>query len=981
MPRAQRVLHIKKKGAEPTKFYADDRLAERSFHNTYESVLLNDKGEPLDADLVNTSIAFHLDGHGAFIQILFLEPERQDDTVVKTGIVRLKCDSAKLRFSKVSNDKWTEANANDEFDIADDDIIYDFTAFRIVMECTATENILIPRESAPFKVVKDHLLAHKKLRLIVRGSTKTAEDYEQLQSRYTIEAISNPLLKWFKTKRPFFQEGQLLKMDARPKYRYKARYSFFDWLDYQVTQGMGMIQEAEFNKAKYDILNSARLKIRIVALPACGDRSYMAFIPIPLGDQSRLQPDDVLQITFDADDNRSKAWSGRVILPVPYTPVNMVSAIIYRPWDTEKSCPKDNRRLPLVALDTDVGAANSMRGIVRGNGILARISVNHSDGVYKRELAAVEMLSRIYGVKDQQLSAKERHDLQIMLAKNFLKLPSEDPYSTICPSVDNPESLVSIGDGQKEAVAGLRESPAGWHLVHGPPGTGKTHYAAEICKPFLVDEEEHQVLAMSTANNGVDSLAERYDATLRGLQAEAKAKGNRYVLRLHGLKSESNIYLRDATAARKMPNARPKVCQQLTDEEKEALDHMETAKSLHDHYRQATELGPPDLRDRRVKLLKLSVGYRMLEIADIVPGGVLKEVEEFGAFKESYRQYQNNHELKPENWTEFRRQAKDLMAYTIHNAAVVCTTPALAAGPFVRECMREVKIMVGDEFGRMTDSGVWPLFLYPALQLKVMIFDPYQLRPVVMSGDANNFAEQLGISFPARLMGAGFPTQTLNMQYRAVPQIAEIYNKVTYSGRLQNHSSTAVSQRPLAQDIMRINHKIFKKSTSVIYLDIKSAMTSKTDTGSSYNDSYVAYALNLVERLVLEKFEGSIGLITPYQAEFLCLSSGLTILKAKYPDIDLNVHLDKIDRLQGEEFDVTIVSLTVTGEPGFLADLNRLTVLFSRAKHGLYVLGNKKGIDEMKRNGRNLQNYQEQLLEYRIVVAGDRIESEFHKPE
>jgi superfamily I DNA and/or RNA helicase len=51
---------------------------------------------------------------------------------------------------------------------------------------------------------------------------------------------------------------------------------------------------------------------------------------------------------------------------------------------------------------------------------------------------------------------------------------------------------------------------------------------------------------------------------------------------------------------------------------------------------------------------------------------------------------------------------------------------------------------------------------------------------------------------------------------------------------------------------------------------------------------------------------------------------------------------DKIDRRQGSEWDIVVVDLTRTEGAGFMKDKQRLNVLFSRAKHGLYIVGHKK---------------------------------------
>lgn len=60
------------------------------------------------------------------------------------------------------------------------------------------------------------------------------------------------------------------------------------------------------------------------------------------------------------------------------------------------------------------------------------------------------------------------------------------------------------------------------------------------------------------------------------------------------------------------------------------------------------------------------------------------------------------------------------------------------------------------------------------------------------------------------------------------------------------------------------------------------------------------------------------------------------------------VRLSTVDNFQGEEADVVIVSTVrsnTQGKTGFLQISNRVNVMMSRAKHGMYVFGNTKTIE------------------------------------
>lgn len=56
------------------------------------------------------------------------------------------------------------------------------------------------------------------------------------------------------------------------------------------------------------------------------------------------------------------------------------------------------------------------------------------------------------------------------------------------------------------------------------------------------------------------------------------------------------------------------------------------------------------------------------------------------------------------------------------------------------------------------------------------------------------------------------------------------------------------------------------------------------------------------------------------------------------------VQIQVVDNYQGEENNIILLSLVRSKSPtiGFVARMNRINVAISRAKHGLYIVGNVK---------------------------------------
>jgi hypothetical protein len=120
-----------------------------------------------------------------------------------------------------------------------------------------------------------------------------------------------------------------------------------------------------------------------------------------------------------------------------------------------------------------------------------------------------------------------------------------------------------------------------------------------------------------------------------------------------------------------------------------------------------------------------------------------------------------------------------------------------------------------------------------------------------------------------------------------------------------------------------------------------------------------------VEGLVPELDQEDIAILGCYQAQYRYYSSGLAKMAKEISGLTDRVLTDKIDRRQGSEFDIIISDLTRTQDAGFLKDRRRLNVLFSRAKHGLYVVGNKRFIDRLDESkGRFLGQFQSEYLKF-----------------
>jgi len=98
----------------------------------------------------------------------------------------------------------------------------------------------------------------------------------------------------------------------------------------------------------------------------------------------------------------------------------------------------------------------------------------------------------------------------------------------------------------------------------------------------------------------------------------------------------------------------------------------------------------------------------------------------------------------------------------------------------------------------------------------------------------------------------------------------------------------------------------------------------------------------------------SIGIITGYKPQENYLRRKIKKYKIK------GVQLGTFDRFQGREYDLVIISLVRTEALGFLDDVRRMNVAFSRAKKHLIVFGNFDALNKIAlRNSKKPKNQDE----------------------
>lgn len=973
-------------------FYVGDHVIERNIVKTYPCFMLDERlpeeasciGNQLECGVsVRQSISFTVNEHMSHIEIVIYKPQTQlafEDRYTYAAI-QLNAQAVRTCTLKHLNKEVRRQFLPDVVPKAGD-IFYllDLQINPTYIAASRVYTALDPED--PFARVRAVITELDEWGVIIRGSKETETDFYDLFEALEVEREEKPFLKWFSNcqNRYRIQVNANLEKSQRPTYTMPRRPNFFNWSDYLCTMGFGMMQEAETQEDQYEMLKQDEFEVVLLSMPFLTQETsqsrYYCLIYLTEGSDIRLNNRDVLLINFDVErDDREEDWHAVVTEPLSFVPLNTVTAIITRPWDRDlQQWTTPRQELKVIPFDC-LGDADTTRKVLQESEKMGvKIQVVTSNKVYRRNVKALEEINTGRAQVDEELFVGNRYD----------KLDRKDIYQTVRDAYPDPQNMMQLNETQREVVCDAQVAPAGLVIVNGPPGTGKTYLAIQMCIPFLLYADRTLPIILCSHNNqAVDKLAQDITDCIAQLRSKYSDVKEHMVIRYHSQMAEGDIVVLDAKRARPIPaDARPAIFKELTDVEEATLREVENAAVMYDHYRRHTTEKYKGVRDRRVTMLEESLGYRMLQVAGYfessftVPG-------KFGAFLEFMRQYRNNEEWGTNEKMAFREAQKELREYTISKASVICCSLANTADPpLFQHCQPE--LIVVDEAARAPEPDIWTIWAnFPKTAARILIGDPKQLHPRVHSRrEVNGFADQLNVAFMSRLEHGGFPTHTLLEQRRAVSTIHHIYNVVFYEGCLQNGPGTRTSERPLSGIVRKFNKKMYNIDQPAVFLDVARSKAEQYQVGGSwYNIAQCKATANLVAKLLMlpEIQPEHITILTPYQAQYRMYLMAMDKINKQLTNIAVDkVTVAKVDSYQGKENHIVILDLVVTVNPGFLADMARLVVGISRARDGWYLIANKGAIDNFKkREGRHLKRVLKVVMDYRYTIKKEEEDSQY----
>jgi DNA replication ATP-dependent helicase Dna2 len=285
-------------------------------------------------------------------------------------------------------------------------------------------------------------------------------------------------------------------------------------------------------------------------------------------------------------------------------------------------------------------------------------------------------------------------------------------------------------------------------------------------------------------------------------------------------------------------------------------------------------------RDPEVRFLRVGRSSDSPELARKIPGDAAECFTEDLALKHG-----TVHAVRK------ALQSARIVAATAHRASTL---------PYLRR--RHFSMTIVDEAGQLTEPLTLGLILRAGRF--VLIGDDRQLPPVVRTrGLAHSMFERLK-------RDTGLVT-LLETQYRMHPQIMNVSNRLFYEGRLKAGVSESDRRPP--------------DGMPVVFIPVESA----TDSRSNIDEARVV--VDLVRSYTRDRGiqPETIGVVSPFRAQVVLLRQMLA---------GTGVTVDTVERFQGGERDIMILSFVRSRGTGFVFDDRRLNVAITRARRKLVLV-------------------------------------------
>lgn len=274
--------------------------------------------------------------------------------------------------------------------------------------------------------------------------------------------------------------------------------------------------------------------------------------------------------------------------------------------------------------------------------------------------------------------------------------------------------------------------------------------------------------------------------------------------------------------------------------------------------------------------------------------------------------------------------------------AMTCTHAALKRKDLVEMNFRYDNILMEESAQILEIETFLPLLLQNPdhngnnrLKRWIMIGDHNQLPPVIKNVTFQKYSNMEQSLF-TRFIKLGVPTIDLDEQGRCRPSLCDLFR-----WRYKNLGDlTHVNQQPEFQ----LANAGFVYDYQLINVDDYNGQGESQPQPYFYQNlaeaEYVV-AVFMYMRMIGYSAE-SISILSTYNGQKQLIRDVLKKRCAKNPLIGVPKHVTTVDKFQGSQNDIILLSLVRTNNIGHLRDVRRLIVAMSRARLGLYIFARCK---------------------------------------
>ena len=511
---------------------------------------------------------------------------------------------------------------------------------------------------------------------------------------------------------------------------------------------------------------------------------------------------------------------------------------------------------------------------------------------------------------------------------------------------------------QEKAIKQSLQGPA-ITILKGPPGTGKTSVIAEIVLQSISNRKT--VLITSQTNSALDNIVSKIVDSEESINLLRIASTPQIIANTKIRKFSSEELISEVRNNSDEFKCNDKKLREISEKIYRAklLRSLDEGRRSNAFLKKCKEaFGDLDFSNPKV-VYKLQANYR-LNHAEI--------------WKEKERLEENNKALE-------RKFVETVVSSKLASPGVIAATCVGLYSNRISKLLMEqidknylrIGIVILDEASKASRSeSLIPL----AFSSKaVVVGDERQLPPYMEWGNNTKSLEPESLfDNLIRLPWLDSGKTLLNSNYRSHKVISDFISKIFYDNSLisKRTSSFNLTKRE-ENDLLELfgSHLIFINHE--FHESLETGRNGESINGAYQNKKEGEIVINILKKLeILGIAKEKIAFISPYRSQTRLIRKGISAIRSNPSDYEV----DTVDSFQGREKPLVIVSLTRSndnGYIGFVRDLRRLNVMFSRAEDFLIVVGNSGMF--MNLNGR--EDRFEPLLGEKVSQTFRRIIEEF----